>query len=158
MIKDFEPVISGIQQLVETWRPILSGLPEDTITRRRNSQDRTIKQILGHLVDSASNNTHRIVHLHYRESPLEFPNYATSGNNDRWIAIQHYQGEDWQNLIRLWKYANLHLLHVIGQINPEKLGNLWIASPGNLISLKEMVIAYLPHLRLHMDEISELMQ
>jgi hypothetical protein len=82
MIKDFEPVISGIQQLVDTWGPILSGLPDDAITRRRNSQDRTIKQILGHLVDSASNNTHRIVHLHYRESPLEFSNYATNGNNN----------------------------------------------------------------------------
>ena len=50
---------------------------------RRNSQDRTIKQILGHLVDSASNNMHRIVHFQYHDSPLHFPNYATNGNKDR---------------------------------------------------------------------------
>jgi len=54
------------------------------------SQYRNIKQILGHKIDSASNNTHRIVYLQYRESPCDYPNYATKGNNDKWIAIQDY--------------------------------------------------------------------
>jgi hypothetical protein len=158
MIKDFEPVISGILNLIEKWEPILSDLPADTIAGRRNSQNRTIKQILGHLIDSVSNNTHRIVHLQYRESPLDFPNYATNGNNDRWIAIQHYQEEEWQTLLQLWKLINLHFVHVVRHISPEKLENEWIASPGKVISLKEMVVAYLTHLRLHLDEISELMK
>ena len=83
----------------------LFRFPKEVITQRRNTQNRTIKQIVGHMVDSASNNTHRVVHLQYRESPLEFPNYATYGNNDRWIAIQNYQDENWENLVQLWKYS-----------------------------------------------------
>jgi len=94
MIKKFEPVIQGVLSLTELWVPKLLGLSHNIITNRRNSQNRTIRQILGHMVDSASNNTHRIVHLQYQESPLRFPNYATHGNNDRWIAIQNYQHED----------------------------------------------------------------
>lgn len=52
-------------RLVDEWEPKLLLLPADILTQRRNSQNRTIKQIVGHMVDSASNNTHRIIHLQY---------------------------------------------------------------------------------------------
>jgi len=86
MIKEFEPVVQEELALVEQWESKLSVIPANVVSNRRNSQNRTIKQILGHLIDSASNNNHRIVHLQYRENPLVFPNYASEGNNDRWIA------------------------------------------------------------------------
>ena len=156
MIKEFETVSRGITDLIKMWEPKLSKLPENIITEKRNSQNRTIKQITGHMIDSASNNTHRIVHLQYQESPLQFPNYAINGNNDRWIAIQNYQEEDWNNLVQLWKYSNFHIAHVIGNIKEGKLENEWIASPDRNISLRDMVTGYLDHLQLHLDEIDEL--
>ena len=158
MNTNFQTVIQVIASLIEIWEPKLSALPVEVITERRNSQNRTIKQIVGHMVDSATNNTHRMVHLQYQQSPFEFPNYATFGNNDRWIAIQNYQEEEWNNLIQLWKYANLHVTHVIANLNSEKLDNEWIAAPGELVSLKDMAIDYLPHLELHLNEIKDLMQ
>lgn len=158
MIKEFEPVIEGLQALLREWEPVLTGLPDEVTTQRRNSQDRTIRQILGHMIDSASNNTHRIVHLQYQDSPLTFPNYATEGNNDRWIAIQNYQDEDWADTIRLWTAVHLHIIHVIRNVNPGKLDNEWISESeyGN-ISLKSMVIDFLRHFELHLGEIRELM-
>lgn len=77
------------------------------------------------MIDSASNNTHRIVHLQYRESPFRFPNYASNGNNDRWIAIQNYQDEDWNTMINIWKYLNIHIVHVIKNVDVSKLNNQW---------------------------------
>ncbi len=145
-----------ILRLIIEWEPKLLSLPADVITKRRNNQDRTIKQILGHLVDSASNNNHRIVHLQYNEDPLIFPNYATNGNNDRWIAIQHYHDENWDDLVQLWKYYNRHIVHVINNIDQRKLENRWISAPNTTITLKEMVIGYLDHLKLHLNEIQEL--
>ncbi|BDX38818.1 hypothetical protein CYCD_21730 [Tenuifilaceae bacterium CYCD] len=142
--------------LIDEWEPKLLLLPTDVITKRRNNQNRTIKQILGHLVDSASNNNHRIVHMQYREDPLEFPNYATNGNNDRWIAIQNYQDENWENIVQLWKYYNRHIVHVINNIDKSKLENHWISAPNTTITLKEMVVGYLDHLKLHLNEIQEL--
>lgn len=157
MVIEFEPVTREIAALIEEWEPKLSELSTELITEGKNSQNRTIKQILGHLIDSASNNIHRYVHLQYRESPMEFPNYASGGNNDRWIAIQQYQSEEWDKMIRLWMYINYHLIHVIRNINPDKIDNVWIAAPGRYISLKEMVTDYLRHLKLHLGEIGELM-
>jgi hypothetical protein len=156
MIIEFEPITLGIASLIDGWEFKLLNLPTDVITVRRNSQNRTIKQILGHLIDSGSNNTHRIIHLQYQNSPVEFPNYATNGNNDRWIAIQNFQDERWEDLIQLWKYINRHLVHVIENIQVEALGNEWIASPETMVSLEEMVLSYLDHFELHLNEIDEL--
>lgn len=152
----FESSCLAILALIERWEPVLLSLQEETISDRKNSQNRSVRQILGHLVDSASNNTHRIIHLQYRETPMAFPNYATHGNNDRWIAIQDYQHEDWQNLIALWKYANVHLVHVIRNVNTDKLENRWISDENGTITLRENIEGYLPHLELHLNEIKEL--
>jgi len=152
----FQSYCQKILQLLEFWEPRLLTLSEEIISNRKNIQDRSIRQILGHLFDSASNNTHRTVHLQYRENPMSFPNYATMGNNDRWIAIQDYQHENWYNLVQLWKYANLHFVHVVQNVDQTKLENQWISGEDQLISLSENIEGYLPHLELHLREIEEL--
>ena len=143
-------------RLIEIWEPKLIQLTEEIITNRRNSQSRTIKQIIGHMIDSASNNTHRIIHLQYQDSPLIFPDYANLGNNDRWIAIQNYQNENWQDLVQLWKYSNLHIVHIINNVNLAKLENEWVSALNTRVSLKEMIIDFLRHFELHLKEIDEL--
>jgi len=142
--------------LVTDWEPVLISLPPDVISQRKNSQNRTIKQIVGHIIDSASNNTHRIVHLQYQPSPLVFPNYATLGNNDRWISIQDYQNEDWNTLVQLWKYSLFHICHSISNVSVEKLNNEWISGPDEKVTLREMILDFPRHLKLHLNEINEL--
>jgi len=152
----FETDCREMLLLIEAWEPRLQSLSEEIIGNRRNRQNRTIRQILGHMVDSASNNTHRIVHLQYRETPVTYPNYATNGNNDRWIAIQDYQHENWHDLIQLWKYANLHLVHVIRNVDATRLENQWISGENEMISLCQNIEGYLPHFELHLREIEAL--
>lgn len=156
-MEETSAIKNEILALIKDWEPVLAALPMQTITEFRNSQNRSIKQILGHLIDSTSNNTHRVVHLQYQQSPLTFPNYATSGNIDRWIAIQNYQDGDWNNMIQLWKYSLLHFCHVIINIDDSKLDNEWIAGPGKRITLKSMIVDFPRHLKLHLHEINDLM-
>ena len=143
-------------ELMAAWEPRLSALSEDVVYNRRNSQNRNIKQILGHMVDSATNNTHRIIHLQYQGNPLIFPDYAALGNNDRWIAIQNYQTENWSDLVQLWKYSNRHIIHVINNVNPDKLDNIWLSALDEEVSLRNMINGYLSHFELHLNEIEEL--
>ena len=153
----FESISKELLDLIEIWEPKLFALSDDIISQRRNSQNRTIKQITGHMVDSASNNTHRVIHLQYEESPLIFPDYANLGNNDRWIAIQNYQDEDWHDLVQLWKYTNKHFAHVIQNINKEKLNNVWLSALNEEVSLEDMIVDFPRHFKLHLNEINELM-
>jgi hypothetical protein len=155
-MKESEAIIREIISLVETWEPRLTGFNDDILGAAKNSQDRTIKQILGHLIDSTSNNTHRVVHLQYQKSPFNFPNYATYGNNDRWIAIQKYQKEDWSIMVQLWKYSLLHFCHVIKNVKESKLENEWISGPDQSVTLRAMILDFPGHLKLHLSEIDDL--
>jgi hypothetical protein len=155
-MKEIDSVSNEIISLVNNWEPVLIRLPEDIISQRRNSQNRTIKQIVGHIIDSSSNNTHRIVHLQYQTPPLIFPNYATFGNNDKWIAIQDYQNEDWMALVQLWKYSLIHISHVIKNVRSDKLNNEWISGPGEKVTFTMMIVDFPRHLKLHLSEINDL--
>ncbi len=152
---NFNDVIKVVSQGVTNWEVQLIGLDQEVISTIRNNQNRSIKQIVGHMIDSASNNIHRIIHLQYQPSPFAFPCYASNGNNDRWIAVQNYQDEDWEIMVKLWKYSHLHYIHVTSQINQDKINNKWDSGSG-LVSLKEMVEDFPRHFQLHLDEIQEL--
>ncbi|MFH0756142.1 MAG: DinB family protein [Bacteroidota bacterium] len=156
-MKESSAITNVILTLIGDWEQKLASLPQQTIMQRQNSQNRTIKQIIGHLIDSSSNNIHRIVHLQYQPSPFAFPNYATFGNNDRWIAVQDYQNEDWHNMIQLWKYSLLHFCHVIKNVKADKLNNEWISGPDQRTTLKSMIADFPKHLQLHLSEITELL-
>jgi predicted MPP superfamily phosphohydrolase len=158
MNTQFHPIRKELLNLIGLWMPRLKGLTQQNITQVRNSQGRSIKQIVGHMVDSATNNTHRIIHLQYQESPISYPDYANLGNNDRWIAIQNFQEEDWELLVDLWASSNRHIAHVIGQVDDRKLQRIWISALGEEVSLEAMIKDYPRHFNLHLGEIEELIK
>lgn len=92
---DFSHITDDIAKVIETEERLLNDLSVEVITLRKNKQNRTIKQILGHLIDSASNNHQRMVRLQYSKDLLFFPDYRQ--DNDLWIALQDYQNADWTN-------------------------------------------------------------
>lgn len=156
MIAEHLQICKELGKHISAWEIKLLSLPESTITKRKNSQNRSIRQIVGHMVDSATNNTHRIIHMHYQKNPVQFPDYANLGNNDRWIAIQNYQEEDWGELVRLWVAVNRHMVHLIGQVDQSKLDQYWTSALKEKITLREMISDYPRHFRLHLNEISAL--
>ena len=153
--QDFTAITTGIARVIEAEEGVLNSLSVEAITLRRNSQNRTIKQILGHLIDSASNNHQRMVRLQYSKDLLFFPDYRQ--DNDLWIALQDYQHTDWSNLIQLWKFYNLHIIQVIQSVDKSKLDSYWCDFEGTKVTLKDMIEGYLDHLLLHVGEIHELM-
>ena len=155
-MKRFKYVAEDIRLMVSDWEIKFKSVSEAINSVPRNSQNRSIKEIVGHMIDSVSNNTHRVIHLQYQESPFEFPDYAAFGNNDKWIAIQNYQNANWEELIQHWKYAHLHYAYIIMHIDMEKLNNEWISGTGNKITLEEMVEDFPRHFKLHIQEIIEL--
>ena len=64
------------------------SLSAEVIEMRPQPGSWSIKEILGHLIDSASNNHQRFVRLQIADN-LVFPDY--SRDNSTWIAVQNYQ-------------------------------------------------------------------
>ncbi len=150
---DFSNITIGILSYIDKWEQKLIDLPVDTISNKRNKQNRTIKQILGHLIDSAANNHQRMIRLQYNKK-LDFPDYQQ--DNDLWIALQDYQNADWNAIIQLWKYYNLHMIQVIKSVDKTTLDNSWQSFEDNSITLRQMIDGYLGHIDLHFNEIHEL--
>ena len=61
----YQEVIDDINEVMKREIPLLLSLSEEQVNVRRNSQNRTVKMLVGHLIDSASNNHQRIVRLQY---------------------------------------------------------------------------------------------
>jgi hypothetical protein len=72
------------------------------------------KEIIGHLIDSASNNHQRFVRAQFTDD-LVFAGYEQEG----WVRVQDYQNEDWAELVQLWRLYNQHLLHLISLVPEE---------------------------------------
>ena len=164
-MKRFIEIIEEIQNIILREEPILRYLPEDIITSRFNHQNRSIKMLIGHLIDSASNNNQRMVRLQYAPrcghsmpntdmGMLVFPDYTQ--DNDLWLKLQDYQHEDWYSLLSLWKYYNLHICHIISSVDQTKLNNYWLDYEGNRVTLQDMIVGYINHLNLHLGQIHEL--
>ncbi len=153
---EFQKICEDLSTLISAWEVKLFELPEQTVTVRKNRQNRSIRQILGHMVDSATNNTHRVIHMHYQKSPVTYPDYANLGNNDRWIAIQNFQEEDWGELVRLWAAVNRHMVHLIRHVDESRLNQQWISALKERVTLREMIADYPRHFKLHLNEISAL--
>lgn len=107
------------------------------------------KEILGHLIDSASNNHQRFVRGQL-SAEIKLPEY----DQDAWVRAQSYQTEKWETLVRFWKLYNLHLIHLIANIPPEKSTNTCFIGDNPPVTLEFLATDYVRHLRHHLEQIT----
>src|SRR5215813_1581708 len=145
-----ESVANELTAVVQAALPGLSVLSETTVTHRPAPARWTIKEVLGHLIDSAANNHQRFVRAQFTNE-LVFPKYE---QND-WARSQHYNEIEWPELIEFWRRYNLHLAHVIRNIAPEALGVRCRIGDYKPVTLKFLTEDYVVHLKYHLAKIEE---
>jgi hypothetical protein len=89
----------------------LSAMADDATAMRPAPGKWSPREIIGHLVDSASNNHQRFVRAMFQDD-LVFVGYA----QDDWVASQHYQDAPWTDLVTLWASFNRHLARVMCRV------------------------------------------
>ena len=88
--------------------PALLALDDAATTRRPTPGKWSPREIIGHLVDSASNNHQRFVRMRDRDD-LVVEGYE----QDAWVSAQGYQDAPWMELVLLWMTYNRHLARVM---------------------------------------------
>jgi hypothetical protein len=106
------------------------------------------RQVIGHLIDSASNNHQRFVRASLGDS-LEFPGYDQNG----WARIQAPEEADWFLLVALWANYNRYLAHVIAHLPPAKLDVPVRIGASEPVTLKFLAEDYLRHMVHHLGQI-----
>lgn len=105
-------------------------------------------EILGHLVDSSIVNISRIVLLQ-NEDNIKIPEYE----QDDWVKTQNYQNRRWEDITILWKSLNLQLLHLVENIDVDKLSNIGYFKNGDTRTLEYFATDYFLHLEHHLKQI-----
>ena len=123
---------------------VFDDLPESLTQVKPRPEDWSVKEIACHLVDSASNNHQRFTWLQ-RTQRLEFPAYET----EPWVAVEKPEGLPWKDLLGLLRLYNVFLLHLVRNIDPACLGNVWVIG-GESKTLAFLVRDYYRHIDWHL--------
>ena len=143
-------VAQQLGEIIENAKAQLSSIPERRASDKPYPDKWSIKETLGHLIDSASNNHQRIVRMQ------EISNIGTfTYSQMHWVDSQHYQSESWDNVVELWYRYNKHLAHIIAHIDPLSLNNVCDVRGPAPLTLQAMVEDYLRHLNHHLGQIFE---
>ena len=105
----------AFRQTIERSYETLAQLTDEQVRRRPAPDKWSPIEILGHLVDSATNNHRRFILAHAQDH-LRFDGYA----QDDWVRLHDYQHADWAELLSLWRFYNLHLARLMA-ITPADL-------------------------------------
>lgn len=140
-LKEYESIIAGAV-------PRLLSLSDAESSDRPDPGKWSKKEILGHLIDSASNNHQRFIRAQL-SSEIRLPGYE----QESWVRTQAYQSESWEHLVQLWKFYNLHLLHVAAEFPENRLSSLCFIGEDEPVTLEFIFTDYLRHLRHHLDQI-----
>ncbi len=101
-------IATALKQLVSNFAANHRQLTEEITTLKLSESQWTLKEIIGHLIDSASNNHQRITRLQLVEE-LHFPSYE----NEKWLEMEKWNLHRWDEILNLFEYYNLYLADLI---------------------------------------------
>jgi hypothetical protein len=142
-------IAEQLRNIVRTAEPALRALTEAQVSSRPASDRWTIKEVLGHLIDSAANNHQRFVRAQFTDS-FVFPKYA----QNEWVGAQHYNDSAWGELLDLWSAYNRHLAHVMKHVAPQAFDVPCTIGDYVPVTLQFLMEDYLVHLRHHLTKIA----
>jgi len=105
------------------------------------------KEIMGHLIDSASNNHQRFVRMQI-ENGLQLPQYR----QNEWVSVQQYSSRNWIDIVKFWMIYNMHILHIFKTVDESKLGNTADFPEYGTQTLQFLINDYVDHMEHHLRQ------
>jgi hypothetical protein len=137
-----------LKEIINKANPLLKAIKEKDAAFKSEPDEWSKKEIIGHLIDSASNNHQKFVRLMQSEN-LDFVRY----DQEQWVTNQRYNKANWLELINFWSLYNSHLAHTIEFTVAEKLQNQIIISDIGPFTLEFIMKDYVEHLKHHLKVI-----
>jgi hypothetical protein len=101
-------VADRLRNAVEAAYPRLASISDSDAATPPAPGKWSPKQVIGHLIDSASNNHQRFVRANFTDD-LIFPGY----DQEKWVTLGRYAEAPWSSLITLWREFNLQIARVM---------------------------------------------
>ena len=138
--------ILRLEYLIQTIPDLLLEIDERSFSLQPAPNKWSKKQIIGHLIDSATNNHHRFVRGQFEDEP------EIRYDQDKWNACGFYQDMDGKQLIAFWTVYNKQLLEIVKRISESHLSRK-VRVGDNLHTLEFLIIDYVRHLEHHLKQV-----
>ncbi|MGH7621314.1 MAG: DinB family protein, partial [Gemmatimonadaceae bacterium] len=97
-----------LRLIVSMAQPRLEAITDDVASQPRAPGKWSRKEIVGHLIDSASNNHQRFVRAQFTDDLICAPY-----DQDAWVSTQRYGAAPWRDLIALCAHFNVQIARVM---------------------------------------------
>ncbi len=139
--------IQRLQYLCKKLPGLLIQIPDHELNYKPAPNRWSKKQILGHLIDSATNNHQRFVRAQFEDVPLIIY------NGDKWNECSYHEKIGTSQLISFWALYNLHLAEIVKNIPAENLKKECLMGFDKAVSLEFVFDDYVRHLEHHLKQI-----
>ena len=136
--------------IIESFYEKIRAVGADKANIKLSADKWSLKEMIGHLIDSASNNHQRFVRLQSGDL-LNFPAYE----GEKWVKAERYDSLDWAVVTLLWHNYNRLLLHIVRNTGDEHLKNVWVKDEDTAITLEELITNYYEHIKVHVKLFSD---
>jgi hypothetical protein len=126
----------------------LVGVPEALADVPWREGGWTRRQIVGHLLDSATNNRQRFVRA-ASEGFFNGRNY----DQDAWVAAHGYSDQPWDTLLGWWEAEHEILMAVVDRIAVERLEAQCVMDADAPVTLRFLIEDYVAHQRWHLKQL-----
>jgi hypothetical protein len=133
---------SDYQKTVERVYQLFRSCPDPAA--REKGEGWSVKEILGHLVDSASNNHQRIAR-YIPKGNLSYPAY----DQEQCVKRADYRAFAFDRLLALWYNHNHLLLHMIAGIPAADLDSTIAIGDKPPVAIRQLIPDYFAHMENH---------
>ena len=131
--------------IVEKAPSMLTQISEEKMSEKPAPNKWSKKEVIGHLIDSATNNHHRFVRGQFEAIPEI--RYDQNG----WNKYSFYQQIDSKQIILFWTIYNSQLIELIKRIPTDNLKRK-VKVGDNLLTIEYLIIDYVEHLEHHLKQ------
>lgn len=135
-----------LDHIIKIVPALLLEIGEDKMSLKPSPEKWSKKEILGHLIDSATNNHQRFVRGQFEIEP------EIVYKQNEWNKFNFYQEIGSSQIISFWTVYNKQILEIIKRIPTENLDKK-IKIGEELVSLDFLIIDYVKHIEHHLKQI-----
>ncbi|WP_257669810.1 DinB family protein [Parapedobacter tibetensis] len=143
MIND---AINRLEYLCDIIPQLLHEISEEEFSTKPSPEKWSKKEILGHLIDSATNNHQRFVRVQFEDCP------SIWYDQDNWVAYSRHQQVPKEQLIAFWASYNRYLAILLSHIPNENLQCTCRMRDGGVVTLNFLIDDYVAHLEHHLGQ------
>lgn len=138
--------LTRLEYLCNTIPALLNQLNENDFSSKPAPGKWSKKEVMGHLIDSATNNHHRWVRAQFEDVPV------VSYDQNKWNEFSYYNEMPTHQVISFWTAYNLQIAALIRLIPQQNLQRL-CGTSGQPVTLEWLFIDYVSHLEHHLKQI-----